>query len=509
MDVTLSDMLRNAARRWSHDTAYVYAGMTSTWAETDRRVDALAAALRALGVKAGDVVASLTQDGPVLVELIYAASRIGAVRVGVNYRMSAVEIRTLLDHCQAKVLFVADEYRSLAPKLERLKVLGAGDAQSQLGEYAELLARHDGATVASERYHVSQYCYTTGSTGRPKAAVWTHESMNYAIANTLLQLDFQRDDVWLHCFPAAGTPLILAIWNVYRGFKTVVMPAFEPDRALDLMEEHGVTRVLFVPTMMNACCEAQQKRRRNLNSVRRITYGSAPTPPALIKRSTETFPNASFEQLYGATECCGGFVTRLTAEDHVRALTSHPQILESCGLPMQHSILQVQREDGTPCDVGEVGEIAVRGGHVMQGYLNEPELTANALRNGWLMTGDMGRVDEEGYLYLVDRKQFMIITGGYNVYPIEVENALAAHPSVLEVCVFGVPDERWGEAVHAAVVLRDGAQATPEELIEWSRGQLAKFKVPKSIELRDALIRGGTGKIQKRAERDRYIAMKR
>jgi acyl-CoA synthetase (AMP-forming)/AMP-acid ligase II len=177
-------------------------------------------------------------------------------------------------------------------------------------------------------------------------------------------------------------------------------------------------------------------------------------------------------------------------------------------MAMPHAIVHVLRDDGSVCDVDEIGEVAVQGGFIMRGYLNEPELTKNALRNGYYMTGDMGRMDTRGYLYLVDRKQFMIISGGYNVYPIEVENALAAHPDVLEVCVFGVPDPRWGEAVHAAVVLRDSsAGTTASDLIGWCRDRLAKFKIPKSVELRDALIKGGTGKIQKRAERDRFLRL--
>ncbi len=508
MEVTISDMLRNAARRWPDKTAYVYAGLSHTWSEVDRRVDALAAGMVSLGIRPGDPVANLSKDGPVLTELIYAAARIGAIRVGVNYRMAAGEIDTLLRHCGARMLFVQDEHRSLAPTIDGLRVIGAGDAQTAFGDYGELIERHAGAPVTDVYHGIAQYCYTTGSTGRPKAAIWSHEAINYSIGHSLLDLDFRRDDVWLHCFPGAGTPCLLAVWNVAKGFTTVVMPAFEPGYALDLMDANRVTRVLFVPTMLNACCEEQKKRTRDLQSVRRITYGSAPTPPALIRRAAATFPNASFEQLYGATEACGGFFTTLSPEDHSLALTTNPRILESCGLPMQHSRVQVQRTDGTPCEPEEIGEVAVQGGYVMQGYLNEPELTAVAKRNGWLMTGDMGKMDQNGYLYLVDRKQFMIISGGYNVYPIEVENVIAAHPAVLEVCVFGVPDPHWGEAVHAAVVLRDSQDGLTEELRAWARERLAKYKVPKSIEMRDALIRGGTGKILKRAERDRFLALK-
>ncbi|WP_454875269.1 AMP-binding protein [Paraburkholderia xenovorans] len=509
MDVTVSDMLHSAARRWPNELAHVYAGLSHTWSEVDRRVDALAAGLLSLGVRPGDPVAYLSKDGPVLVELVYAAARIGAIRVGVNYRMVAGEVETLLRHCGARILFVQDDYRPLAPAVDGLRVMSAGNAQTEFGEYGELIGKHLGAQVPDAYHEIAQYCYTTGSTGRPKAAIWTHESINYAISHTLLDLDFRRDDVWLHCLPGVGVPCLSAVWNVAKGFTTVVMPAFEAGYALDLMEANRVSRVLLVPTMLNACCEEQKKRARDLSSVRCITYGSAPTPPALIQSAAAIFRNASFEQLYGATEACGGFFTTLSPDDHAIGLTTNPRIIESCGLPMQHTRVQVQRFDGTGCEPEEVGEVAVRGRHVMQGYLNEPELTAAAIRNGWLMTGDMGKMDQYGYLYLVDRKQFMIITGGYNVYPVEIENVIAAHPAVLEVCVFGVPDTRWGEAVHAAVVVRDYQSGVTDELYAWARERLAKYKVPKSIELRGALIRGATGKILKRAERDRYLALGR
>ena len=172
---------------------------------------------------------------------------------------------------------------------------------------------------------------------------------------------------------------------------------------------------------------------------------------------------------------------------------------------MTHARVRVVDADGQPCAAGEVGEICIRGDFVMDGYFKEEELTRQALRDGWLFTGDMGRIDADGYLYIVDRKQFLIITGGYNVYPVEVENAIAAHPSVQEVCVFGVPDEKWGDAVHAVIVPRTGRTVTESEIQTWCRGKLAGFKVPKSVELRDELIRGATGKILKRAERDRVV----
>ncbi|MGE4013717.1 MAG: class I adenylate-forming enzyme family protein, partial [Alphaproteobacteria bacterium] len=211
-----------------------------------------------------------------------------------------------------------------------------------------------------------------------------------------------------------------------------------------------------------------------------------------------------FDQWYGSTEGAGGWYTQLTPEDHDRALAGAEHLLQSCGKPMHHAEIKIVRADGSICPPGEVGEVCVRGQFVMKEYFRNPDLTAETLRGGWLHTGDMGKLDDEGYVFLVDRKQFMIITGGYNVYPVDVENALAAHPAVAEVCVFGVPDEKWGEAVHALVVLRPGQSATQDEIVKWCRKDLAAFKVPKSIEFRDALMRGPTGKVLKRAHKEEY-----
>jgi acyl-CoA synthetase (AMP-forming)/AMP-acid ligase II len=218
----------------------------------------------------------------------------------------------------------------------------------------------------------------------------------------------------------------------------------------------------------------------------------------------QIFPGIVFDQWYGSTEGTGGWFTQLTPADHVRALAGEEHLLESCGRAMHHAAIKVVDEAGRPVAPGEVGEVCVRGAFTMAGYFNDAERSAETLKDGWLRTGDMGRIDAEGFLYLVDRKQFMIISGGYNVYPVEVENALAAHDAVAEVCVFGIPDERWGEAVHALVVLRSGHEALPEQLRAWCAQRLASFKVPKIIELRASLLRGPTGKILKRAHKEEY-----
>ena len=288
------------------------------------------------------------------------------------------------------------------------------------------------------------------------------------------------------------------------GWTNVVLPVFDPRLCLRAIEEHGVTATVWVPTMLGAVLDAQEADPADCSRLRKVVYGSAPTTPAMIRRTLATFPDTEIEQWYGSTEGAGGWFTRLSHADHLRAMAGDENLLRSCGRPMHHVDVDVVDENGVGLPSGESGEIRVRSNSVMSGYLDAPDLTAQTLRDSWLHTGDLGYRDEEGFTYLVDRKQFMIISGGYNVYPVEVENALAEHPAVAEACVFGIPDDRWGEAVHALVVAREGHNSTPDDLIEFCRQSLAAFKVPKTIELRPELLKGPTGKIQKREHKAEY-----
>ncbi len=504
---TISDFLRTHAIRRPDHVAYTYLHGSITWKELDRRIDALSATLWRRGIRPGDVVGVCTTDGPVQIEALYATARIGAVRVGLNYRFAPADIEKLAAHSGAKVIIVETGLTDLTAGCSpEFGVITAGDGQADRGEYEASLdfsaSAPDWRGTGSE---LAQICYTSGSTGNPKGAMWSHSGLIHAMGFTLLDLNFREDDIYLHCLPAAGVPSVLASWNAMLGFTSVIMPRFQAALALDLIEKHRCTTTLFIPTMLTAVCEEADARPRDVTSMRKILYGSASTPPALIRRGNRVFEGIEFEQIYGSTEGAGGFFTKLSPRDHRRALEGNEELLTSCGKPMIHSNVRIQKPDGSLCATGDVGEIVVRGDFVMKGYYKEAEVTRQALRDGWLLTGDMGRMDENGYVYLVDRKQFMIITGGYNVYPIEVENVVAAHPGVLEVCVFGIPDDKWGEAIHVAVVPRDGCTLAEDEIKSWCHGKVAQFKIPKSVEVRDALIRGATGKILKRAERDRYV----
>lgn len=507
MGRTISDFLKTHALRRPDHPAYIFAEGSVTWRQLDARVDALVAGLRQRGLEKGDCLGVCVADGPVQIEVLYAAARLGAVRVGLNYRFAVSDVERLVSHSGTRLAIVESGYRELLAGCSiELGIVDAGDGQSRRGEY-EALLQHDlpckEEPVAGS--DIAQICYTTGSTGNPKGAVWLHRSVVHAMGFTLLDIGMSEKDVYLHCLPAAGVPSVLATWNVILGFTTVVMPKFQPAMVLDLMERHRCTTALLIPTMLTAVCEEAKSRSRDVSSMRKIIYGSASTPPALIRRGKEVFRGIEFEQIYGSTEGAGGWFTKLSPGDHERAIAGEDQLLSSCGRPTIHTRIQILDDEGLPCKTGDVGEICVAGDYLMEGYFKEEELTRLVLKNGWLHTGDMGRLDENGYLYLVDRKQFMIITGGYNVYPIEVENVISAHPDVLEVCVFGVPDNKWGEAVHAVVVVRPGRQVDSDDIADWCKIRLAQFKRPKLVEFRDELMRGATGKILKRAEQSRVI----
>jgi acyl-CoA synthetase (AMP-forming)/AMP-acid ligase II len=504
---TIAEALRSAALRRPDHLAYAYDAIEHSWREVDQRVDKLSNALIEVGIGRGDVVATCCHDGPVLVEVLFAAARIGAIRVGLNYRYSRAEFARVIDHCQAKIVFMQRDFAPLAADLPNsVRLVDCGDAQADMAEYSAMLdagTAKDPSIVVDEN-EICQICYTTGSTGMPKAALWTHRNFMHSTSHTQLDLGMTRDDVWLHCLPGAGVPCVLDTWNAVQGFTSVIMKAFNPRACLEKIQRYRVTRTVWVPTMLLAVCNEAEAGAHDVSSIRRISYGSAPTTTTLIRRALQTFSAARFDQWYGSTEGAGGWYTQLTPEDHDRALAGDDRLLQSCGKPMHHADVKVVGEDGAELPAGEFGEICVRGKFVMTGYYKNPGQTAQTLVDGWLRTGDMGRVDEEGYVFLLDRKQFMIITGGYNVYPIDVENALALHPAVSEVCVFGIPDEKWGEAVHALVVLREGVTVDSATLIEHAKKHLASFKVPKRIEFRETLMRGPTGKILKRAHKDEF-----
>lgn len=499
------DFISRCARSFPEKVAYIDGGRMRTWREMHERSDRLAAALQSLGVGKGDVVAMLGHDRIEVFEHFFACMKIGALRTGVNWRYSEREMLHILDDCDAKVLIVHDE---CVPLLEKhlpalrekgLRIIGYGEGHGQPLDYETLLRESGGVPEMPPLAEddLIAISYTSGTTGLPKGAQLTQRGVREALVHTTLAIGLRHGDVWASVFPASGITLLIGCFNLVNGM-TVVLPDgfFRPKRFLELVEENGVTSTILVPTMLKAVTEEQRSGSFDISSLRLMAYGSMPATPALIRRAYETF-GCGFQHWYGASEGTGGWYAFLLEDEHRLALEEEPELLTSCGRPLLHIEMTIRGPDDEELPPGEVGEVWVAGDIVMAGYLNRPGENEEVFSGRWLRTGDLGKFDERGYLYLVDRKKFMIISGGYNVYPVTVENALAEHPAVQEVTVVGVPHPDWGEAVVAAAVLAPDETATPEELVDFCRERVGRFEVPKHVEVVDELPKGVTAKVQK------------
>ena len=343
--------------------------------------------------------------------------------------------------------------------------------------------------------------YTGGTTGRAKGVMLSHDNLLTSALGALATDPVPPDHVLLHAAPIFHAAAFSGwVRSGVVGGTRVLIPVFDPVAVLTAVQEHGVTDLLLVPTMIQLVVDHPRVDEFDLTSVRKVMYGASPMSDALLGRTMKALPNARFLQVYGMTELAP-VATVLRPDDH-----EDPRHRRSVGRAAPHAEVRVVGPDDVELPRGEVGEIVVRGGHVMLGYWDRPEETAEALRGGWMHTGDAGRMDDEGYLYLIDRLKDMIISGGENVYSVEVENVLAQHPAVATCAVIGVPDETWGERVHAVVVPAAGAAVTLEELRAFCADRIAGYKVPRSMDVVDALPVSAAGKVLKRALREPYWA---
>jgi long-chain acyl-CoA synthetase len=487
---TFAEPLRHACRVAPDKVAVVDGEWRCTYAQFAERCARLAAGLRNLGLRKGDRLAILAANCHQYLEAYVGVPAAGMVIVPLNTRHAGTELEYALRDSGASVLITDRPPGPLAAVVEH--VVSIGD-----GYEALLAAGHPvapGPDVTED--DLAGLFYTGGTTGASKGVMLTHRNL---IANTRhwLGMAAQRaDDVFLIAAPlfhAAGSNGVLA--SLWTAGLQVILPAFDPAAALDLIARHGVTQTIVVPTMLAALANEQLARPRETRSLRLVTHGGSPIATEILRQSCAAFPSADFAEVYGATEL-SPLATVLIGE---RALLDHPRA-RSCGRSVTEGCLRVADPEGRTLPAGEIGEVVVRGPQVMRGYWNKPEQTAKALRNGEYWTGDLGYLDDEGYLFLVDRSKDMIISGGENVYSTEVEEVLYRHPAVLEAAVFGVPDEKWGEAVHAVVVPRPGhEQIEPRELIGFCRERIAHYKAPQGIDIRrDPLPKSGPGKVLKR-----------
>jgi fatty-acyl-CoA synthase len=479
------------ARKTPHDTAVIHDGTPLTYAGLRDRVVRLAHTLRGLGIGPGDRVAYLGFNHPSFLETLFATGTLGGVFVPLNARLTRPEIAYQIEDSGASLLVYAATHADVVDGLPVPRRIA-------LEEYERLPCARDGEPidVAVKLDDPCMIMYTSGTTGRPKGAILTHGNITWNAVNVLIDHDLIADEVALVSAPLFHTAGLnmLTLPVLLKGGTCVLTAGFDPDATFDLIERYRVTFMFGVPAMFQAVARSPRWAAADLSSLRLLTCGGAPVPPSLIARYQER--GLTFLQGYGMTEAAPGTLFL----DAAHAVTK----AGSAGVPHFFSDVKVVGPDLTEVPPGQPGEVVVKGPHVMPAYWGLPEETAGAFTDGWFRTGDAARLDADGYAYIVDRIKDVIISGGENIYPAEVENALLADPDVLECAVIGVPDDRWGETGRAIVVPRDGSDLTAERLLSALAGRIAKYKLPTSVVFTDEIPRNGTGKILKARLRTMY-----
>jgi fatty-acyl-CoA synthase len=488
-------------------TALRYQGRTITWLEMDERVTGLADALHRRGVAAGDRVMILMLNRPEFVETVLAANRLGAIAVPVNFRLTPPELAFLAEDCGAAVLVtetalvaVAHALRAIAPSLTALVVAGEAPTDPETLAYEDLISEigpgHEPVDIPDDS--AALIMYTSGTTGRPKGAVLTHNNLNgqamTAIYTTGPDINHDVGFIGVPLFHIAGIGNMLT--GMLLGRPTVIHPlgGFDPGALLDVLAAEKVTGIFLVPAQWQAVCAAQRAKPRGL-SLRVLSWGAAPASDTLLREMAETFRGATILAAFGQTEM-SPVTCMLLGEDAITRLGSVGRVIPTVAA-------RVVDDDMNDVPVGEVGEIVYRAPTLMAGYWNNPDATAEAFAGGWFHSGDLVRLDEDGYVWVVDRKKDMIISGGENIYCAEVENVLAAHPAIREVAVIGRPDDKWGE-VPVAVAAVSVPELMLADLDEILSERLARYKHPKALEIVDALPRNPSGKVLKTELRSRF-----
>jgi long-chain acyl-CoA synthetase len=504
----LAQGLNRAATINPRGTATVFGDRRRSWAEVADRVARLAGGLTRLGVARGDRVAVLALNGDRYFEALFAVPAAGAALVPINTRLAPPEIAHVLEDSGAKALLLDDAFAAVPGRLpglaavEHLVHLGEGAPPAGMRAFEALLDADPLADPLSGGDDLAGIFYTGGTTGRSKGVMLSHRNLVANAAMVVPAVGYRADSVYIHAAPMFHLADGMSTFAVTMlGGRHVFIPRFDPADLLAEAERNRVTHAVLVPTMIGAVVGHPGVARHDLSSLRVVAHGASPMPDALRKRAAAVLPGVRFLHVYGMTEAA----PLATAMDlHVQP---EGERLRSCGRPAL--LVEVRIADAEDREVprGTVGEVQVRGPNVMLGYWDQPAATRAALRGGWYHTGDGGRMDEDGYVYVVDRLKDMIITGGENVYSAEVENAIATHEGVAEVAVIGIPDERWGEAVHAVVVPRPGRVLAAEEVVGHCRGLIAGYKCPRSVEVREEpLPLSGAGKVLKTRLREPFWA---
>ena len=498
--------------------AICFEGKKCTYADLSDRVNRLSNALMGLGVERGDMVVALQVNCNEFVETYFAVAKIGAIFVPLNFRAKADELEYMINNCEAKVLLVGERYcetlDSLRPKMSHVKhfICYEGKPDGWLN-YGELLSSASPEEVFTEigDDDVTILMYTAGTTGRPKAVPLSHNSFSTYVLGNVTPVDIEIEETNLLTVPlyhVAGVQAVMAA--VYGGRTLAMMKQFEVKEWMNTVQQEKANRAMLVPTMLKRVVDDEDFDKYDLSSLKVITYGAAPMPFEVIKKASDVFPGVMFINAFGQTETAST-ITSLGPDDHVITGTEEEKakklkrLQSSIGRPMDDVEVKIVDDDGKELPTGGVGEIWAKGPRVMTGYWKDEEKTAKALTpDGWLRTGDKGYMDEEGYIYLAGRGDDMIIRGGENISPEEVEDILYAHPKIDECAVIGVSDPDWGQEPKAVIVLKKGEECSPDELMEFCRQKLSSFKRPRYVCFIDELPRTSTGKVLKRVLRDQH-----
>ncbi|MDP3240522.1 MAG: long-chain-fatty-acid--CoA ligase, partial [Reyranella sp.] len=507
--VGLADIARAHGAARPDTVAIVHEGRATTYGALDRASSRIANGLIAEGIKPQVRVAHLDKSSDVFFELLFGTAKAGAVMVSVNWRLAPPEVLQIVNDAEAEILFVGEEYFPVVEKIrDQLstvrKIVTLGPRHDDWQAFGEWRDRHpdtDPRLPARPQDTAVQF-YTSGTTGLPKGAELTNANFAFMFeqwTRSWLLKPGTQNIVCLPMFHIGGAGWAIA--GLFAGATNHVVREFVPARVLEIIERDRIEVMLLVPAMILFLVQAPQIRETDLSSLRLIVYGAAPIPADLLKQAMATF-GCGFQQVYGLTETTGA-ITLLPPEDHD---PSDAKKLLSCGYAQVGVELRIVDDTGADVPAGAVGEIAIRSPQVMRGYWRLADATKRAIQGDWFFTGDAGYLDEKGYLFIYDRVKDMIVSGGENIYPAEVESALFGHPGVADVAVIGVPDDTWGEAVAAFVVLNEGKSLTGDQVIEICRANLASYKKPRQVYFRDALPRSSLGKIVKASLRDEFWA---
>ena len=499
---TIAEIPRRYAVSTPDAIALSFEGRETSYRALDELSNQVANGLVATGVRPAGRIAILDKNSDIFFQILLGAAKARAVLVPINARLAPPEIAFAINDAKTEVLFVGEPFveiiSGIQDQLDTVRQIIALNSIYPKWRDAQPLS-DPGLPV--DPHDVCVQLYTSGTTGYPKGVQLSHANF------PLLAVDdwkaWSSDDVMLLAMPlfhiaGVGT----GVFGLMAGLKTIVLREFVPAQALETIQHHRATTSFLVPAMLLAMLAEANVEKIDLSSLRQIIYGASPIPLELLRKSLRVFKHTGFFQVYGLTETTG-VITILAAADHS---PGDDEILKSCGRAIEGVELRIIDASGKSLPARQVGEVVCRSSQNMTGYWNRADDTARTLRNGWLHTGDAGFLDENGYLYIHDRLKDMIVSGGENVYPAEIESALYGHADIADVAVIGVPDDRWGEAVKALIVLKPDRSADPAGILHFARERLAGFKIPKSIEFVNELPRNPSGKILKRLLRERYWA---